>query len=72
MFKTRRTIFWACQGKTCTLTERIMEKNFLYELILTEFSPTDLPALFAEPLMGTTKGIHEESLHEERMLLSLL
>lgn len=38
------------------LTERIMGKSFLYELILTELSPTELPALFAEPAMGTTEG----------------
>ena len=33
-----------------------MGENFLYQLFLTELSPTDLPACSAEPAMGTTEG----------------
>lgn len=51
------------------LTERIMGKILLYDLILTELSPTDLPTLCALSAMGimgaTGSGI-------ERTLLSLL
>lgn len=36
-------------------------ENFLSELILTELSPTELPALFEESVMGTTKGMQAVS-----------
>lgn len=47
------------------LTEGIIGKNFFYELILAELSPTELPALFAERVMGTTEGTQ---CNEERTL----